>query len=53
MDIDEAKKMIESEGFTNVRFVEEEDGIYIFMCDDEGEEVSVYVKDGEIVVSPT
>ena len=53
MTVEDAKKMIEGKGFSNVIFLEEEDGMLFFDCESDGEEVSVFVKDGEITVSPT
>ena len=53
MNAEEARKKIEEEGYTNVTFVGEEDGVLMFDCEDEGEEISIFVLNGELIVSPT
>lgn len=51
---DDARKLVEDEGFTVIDYTGEEQGIFFFLCDGEQDTtVEVCVVNGEVVISPT
>ena len=54
MTSEDARKLVESEGFTVLDYTGEENGMHFFVCDGEqGTTVEVCVADGEVIVAPT
>lgn len=54
MTSENARKLVESEGFTVFDYIGEEKGIHFFVCGGEqGTTVEVCVVDGEVIVAPT
>lgn len=53
MQEEEARKLVEKEGFTVIELLEYENDSYCFLCSIDGEEVEVCVVDGMVAIAPT
>ena len=54
MDSDEARRLVETEGFSVISLQEEKGDVFIFLCNDDDEsEIEVAVIDGNVIVAPT
>lgn len=53
MDNEEARRLVEAEGFRVIGLQEEKDDVFIFICDDDGAVIEVAVINGSVIVAPT
>ena len=54
MSYEEAKQLVIEKGFKIIKLIEENDGIFIFLCNgDDDSEIEVSVVNGEVFVAPT
>lgn len=49
----EARKLVEADGFTNVRYYGREDNVIVFRTGKLKEDNFVYVRDGQVLIPPT
>ena len=53
MSEEEARTLVENEGYTVIELLEQQDDSYCFLCSLNGEEVDVCVIDGVVNIAPT